>query len=68
MDPGTARDVGVFGRPNNAMQLTRGGWKRVEASSSTRGIVNHGKVVRPSQLIASVGPTVAKGARRRLRW
>jgi hypothetical protein len=43
--------------PNNAMQLTRGGWKRVEPSSSARIIMNAGKVVRPSQLIASVGLT-----------
>jgi hypothetical protein len=44
-------------RPNNAMQLTRGGWSRVGASSSAPLIVNQGGVVRPSQLIASVRPT-----------
>jgi hypothetical protein len=42
---------------NNAMQLTRGGWTRVGASSSASRIVFGGEVVRPSQLIASVGPT-----------
>jgi hypothetical protein len=42
---------------NNAMQLTRGGWRRVEASSSARIIMNQGEVLRPSQLIASVGLT-----------
>jgi hypothetical protein len=41
-------------RPNNAMQLTRGGWRRVGAPSSARVMVNQGEVVRPSQLIASV--------------
>ncbi len=46
-------------RPNNAMQLTRGGWRRVEASWSAGVIVNEGKVVRPSQLIASVLRTKA---------
>jgi hypothetical protein len=40
--------------PNNAMQLTRGVWMRMEASLSARVIVIQGKVVRPSQLIASV--------------
>jgi hypothetical protein len=45
--------------PNNAMQLTKGGWTRVEPSSSARPIVTGGKVVRPSQLIASVRRTVA---------
>ena len=40
----------------NAMQLTKGGWMRVAAPSSARAIVNQGKVVRPSQLIARVRP------------
>jgi hypothetical protein len=44
--------------PNNAMQLTRGDWSRVETSVvGNKVIVNHGEVVRPSQLIASVGLT-----------
>jgi hypothetical protein len=43
--------------PNNAMQLTRGGWRRVEASWSGPVIVSVGEVVRPSQLIASVRRT-----------
>ena len=43
--------------PNNAMQLTRGGWRRVGASSSAGAIVDDGAVVRPSQLIASVRRT-----------
>jgi hypothetical protein len=44
--------------PNNAMQLTKGGWMRVEASSSAGLIVTVGEVVRPSQLIASVRRTM----------
>jgi hypothetical protein len=40
--------------PNNAMQLTKGGWMHVGASSPARRIVDGGEVVRPSQLIASV--------------
>jgi hypothetical protein len=47
------QDVGAA-PPNNAMQLTRGDWMRVGASSSARLIVNQGEVVRPSQLIRSV--------------
>ena len=47
--------------PNNAMQLTKGGWMRVEASSSASLIANGGEVVRPSQLIASVGRTWSQG-------
>jgi hypothetical protein len=39
---------------NNAMQLTKGGWMRVEAPESVRLIVIGREVVRPSQLIASV--------------
>jgi hypothetical protein len=46
---------------NNAMQLTRGGWRRVGASSSARVIVSEGEVVRPSQLIASVRQLLAGG-------
>ena len=46
---------------NNAMQLTRGGWSRMGASWSGTVIVNEGKVVRPSQLIASVGRTTGEG-------
>ncbi len=42
---------------NNAMQLTRGGGTRVQASSSPRVIVHEGEVVRPSQLIRSVRRT-----------
>jgi hypothetical protein len=42
---------------NNAMQLTKGGWMRVEALSSASAMVFGGEVVRPSQLIASVGWT-----------
>jgi hypothetical protein len=42
---------------NNVMQLTKGGWTRMEASSSARVIVSEGEVVRPSQLIASVRRT-----------
>jgi hypothetical protein len=42
---------------NNAMQLTKGGWARMEAPSSASIIVIGGEVVRPSQLIASVGRT-----------
>ena len=42
---------------NNAMQLTKGGWMRVAASSSAGVIVSAGEVVRPSQLIASVRRT-----------
>jgi hypothetical protein len=49
----------VSERPNNAMQLTRGG---LEPCGSiivgNEAIVNQGEVVRPSQLIASVGQTV----------
>ena len=47
--------------PNSAMQLTRGGCRRVGASSSARVIVNEGAVVRPSQLIASVRRTRCDG-------
>ncbi len=53
-------------RPNNAMQLTRGGWRRLEAIGDVmigQLIVNQGEVVRPSQLIASVGRTPVRGAR-----
>jgi hypothetical protein len=39
------------------MQLTKGGWMRVEARSSASVIVIGGEVVRPSQLIASVRRT-----------
>jgi hypothetical protein len=48
--------------PNNAMQLTRG---RLDACGSiivgNEAIVNEGKVVRPSQLIASVRRTRREG-------
>jgi hypothetical protein len=44
-------------QPNNAMQLTKGGWTRAEASPSAMLIVAVGEVVRPSQLIASVRQT-----------
>ena len=56
---------GTMRPPNNAMQLTKGGWMRVEGAIVGNGpIVNQGKVVRPSQLIASVRqPTL--GWRRR---
>jgi hypothetical protein len=47
--------------PNNAMQLTKGGWMRMEAPSSARLIMIVGEVVRPSQLIASVGRTSRRG-------
>jgi thiol-disulfide isomerase/thioredoxin len=50
--------------PNNAMQLTRGVWMRMEASLSARVIVIQGKVVRPSQLIASVVRTIRGGGER----
>jgi hypothetical protein len=43
--------------PNNVMQLTKGGWTRMAASSSAGAIVDVGGVVRPSQLITRVGPT-----------
>jgi hypothetical protein len=43
--------------PNNAMQLTRGGWMRMGASCSARSSCTQGEVVRPSQLIASVRRT-----------
>jgi hypothetical protein len=36
------------------MQLMKGGWNRMEASWSARLVVNQARVVRPSQLIASV--------------
>jgi hypothetical protein len=49
--------------PNNAMQLTKGGWMRVEAPSSARAIVLVGEVVRPSQLIASVRRTQSRSAK-----
>ena len=39
------------------MQLTKGGWMRMEASSSASAIVDGGEVVRPSQLITSVRQT-----------
>ncbi len=49
------------GRSNKAMQLTRRGWSRVEASSSAapRSVVTvvEPEVVRASQLIARVGLT-----------
>ena len=49
-------------RPNNAMKLTRGGLERmrgmVAASRHEVAVAKeHGAVVRPSQLIASVGQT-----------
>jgi len=53
------KGIAILGTPsNNVMQLTKGGWMRMGASSSARVILNHGKVVRPSQLITSVGPTI----------
>jgi hypothetical protein len=53
-----ARVAGMIELPNKAMQLTRGGWVRMEASSSAGAIVNQGEVVRPSQLIAGVRRTL----------
>ncbi len=50
---------------NNAMQLTRGGRRRLGASWSARVIVHQGKVVRPSQLIASVRRTPSGAEHRR---
>jgi hypothetical protein len=41
-------------RPNNVMQLTKGGGTRMGASSSAGAIVAGDEVVRPSQLITSV--------------
>ena len=50
------------GRQNKRMQQTRGGGRRVEASWSAiprpAVIAGEGKVVRPSQLIRGVRPTV----------
>ena len=43
--------------PNNAMQLTRGGGRRVGALWSARSSGTRARFVRPSQLIASVGWT-----------
>ena len=51
------RTEGAAVPQNNVMQLTKGGWMRMEASSSARVIVNGPRSVRPSQLITSVGPT-----------
>jgi hypothetical protein len=61
----TAGDDTVLGvwsrRSNKAMQLTRHGWRRVDASSSvvprSAVIVDEDEVVRASQLIASVRST-----------
>jgi hypothetical protein len=53
----------MSGPANNAMQLTRGGWSRMDSSRSARVIVDEGKVVRPSQLIASVGRTWRRSAK-----
>ena len=55
---------GIAALHNKRMQLTRGG---LEASGSTMvgpAIVNHGKIVRPSQLIRSVGRTPSRTSRK----
>jgi hypothetical protein len=45
------------------MQLTRGGWSRVETSLvGNKVMVDQGEVVRPSQLIASVGRTFGRSS------
>jgi hypothetical protein len=60
---GWRRDSGDWRarRSNERMQQTRGGWRRVDASWSATPrsavIAGQGKVVRPSQLIRSVGRT-----------
>ncbi len=43
------------------IELTRRGWRRVEAPLVGTAIVDEGKVVRPSQLIASVRRTRSVG-------
>ena len=64
---GTAVDDVVEERPaeqNKRMQQTRGGRRRVESSWSAiprvAVIAGGGKVVRPSQLIRGVRPTVGE--------
>ena len=52
--------MGIRASPNNVMQLTKGGWMRME-TPRRQVIVNLGEVVRPSQLIASVRRTWGDG-------